>query len=103
MRSLVAVTVFLICPFGADAAQCSAQIARAETVLNQAQPDQQIELPESTAALRHRQPTQESVANAENEAENKLKAALALARRFDSEGKDSECAGVLEEVLRFMR
>jgi hypothetical protein len=103
MRSLVAVIVSLIYPVAADAAQCRAQIARAETVLNQEQPDQQIELPESTAALRHHQPTQESVANAENEAENKLKAALALARRLDTEGKDSECVGVLEEVLRFMR
>ena len=54
--------------------------------------------PESAGALLHRQPTPETVARAETEAEEKTDAALALARKLNAEGKDSECLSALEKV-----
>jgi hypothetical protein len=68
--------------------------------LSQAQANRQIGLsaPESAGALLHRQPTPESVARAETEAEKNIDAILALARKLDAEGKDSECVAALEKV-----
>jgi hypothetical protein len=84
----------------AHATACSSEIARLEMVLGQAQPDRQVvaSAPESRAARLHHQPTPNTVATAETEAKEKLDAALALARKLDSERKDSECIAALEKV-----
>jgi len=87
-------------PVAAQAGRCSAEIARVEMVLRQARTNRQVvpSAPESTAARLHRQPTPQTVAKAEAEAERKADAALALARKLDSEGKNSECIAALEKV-----
>jgi len=101
MRSLIPVAIVLISPIAAHAAPCSEQIARVEMVLSQAQANQQIAptAPESRAARLHRQPTPETVGKAETVAKDKVEAAVALARKLDSEGKDSECIATLEKAL----
>jgi len=68
--------------------------------LESAQPDLKI-VPyarQSVAAQLHHQPTPGTVANAESEAQKKLVAALAIARKLDSEGKDSECIATLQKA-----
>ena len=87
-------------PAAALAGPCSAEIARIEMVLGQARANRQraASAPESAAARLHRQPTPRTVAQAEAEAEKKVDAALALARKLDSEGKNSECIAALEKV-----
>jgi hypothetical protein len=97
MRSFVCITIVLLWPLTAQAISCKEEIARAEDQLRQAEP--QVTLPESTDAKLHRQPTQETVAKAEAEGENDLKAALARARKLDKEGKDSECVAALDRLL----
>jgi hypothetical protein len=68
--------------------------------LSQAQANRQIgpSAPESAGALLHRQPTPETVGRAQNEAEKNTGAAMALARKLNAEGKDSECLAALEKV-----
>jgi hypothetical protein len=96
MRLFILVAIALTYPVVAHAASCREQIARAEAQLRQGEP--QATLPESTAAKLHHQPTPETVEKAQTEADNELKAALARARKLDSEGKDSECVAALEKV-----
>jgi mono/diheme cytochrome c family protein len=87
-------------PVAAPVRPCSAEIARVEMVLDQAQANRQT-LPsarESAAARLHRQPTPQTVAKAEAEAKKKIDAALALARKLDSEGKDTACVAALEKI-----
>lgn len=82
----------------AQTGTCRAEIARLETVLAEARTNAgaAASAPESTAARLHRQPTPQSVAQAETEARNKIETALTLARRFESEGKDAECLAVIK-------
>jgi len=89
--------IVLIYPVAAQATLCDQQIALAERVLQQAYPD--ISLAESSAAKLHRQPTQQSVQNANAEAINELEAAVAQAQKLNAEGKDSECTATLEKFL----
>ena len=98
--AIVALAIALMCPVAAHAGPCSEEIARVEMALSQAQANRQIgpSAPESARALLHRQPTPETVARAETEAEEKTDAALALARKLNAEGKDSECLSALEKV-----
>jgi thioredoxin-like negative regulator of GroEL len=87
-------------PVVADAAACSAEIARLEMVLSQAQSDRQVaaSAPESVAARLHHQPTPETVGKATAEAEENVEAAFAAARKLESEGKDTECVATLAKV-----
>jgi hypothetical protein len=79
---------------------CRAEIDRLELVLKQARSNGQPlgGATESSAALRHRQPTTESVAKAAAESENTVETALSLARKLDAEGMDAECAAMLKKV-----
>jgi hypothetical protein len=97
--AIVPLAIALMCPV-AHAGPCSEEIARVEMALSQAQANRQIgpSAPESAGALLHRQPTPETVARAEAEAKKKTDAALALARKLDAEGNDSECLAALEQV-----
>lgn len=96
MRALIFISV-LICPTIAHATMCDAQITRAQRVLREAQSS--VTLPQSTSAQLHRQPTPQSVANADSEAKLKLTTALAQAEKLNSQGKDKECLAVLDKVL----
>jgi hypothetical protein len=90
------IAVLLICPVAAHAEPCSAEIARLESVLSQSQGVPSV--PETVAARLHHQPTPETVREAETGARKRVDAALGLARKLDSEGKDSECIATLEKV-----
>jgi hypothetical protein len=87
-------------PVVADAAACSAEIARLEMVLSRAQSDRQVatSAPESTAARLHHQPTPETVERAEIRAKKKVDSALALARKLGSQRRYSKCIAALEKV-----
>jgi hypothetical protein len=97
--AIVPLAIALMCPVAAHAGPCSEEIARVELALSQAQANRQIgpSAPESAGALLHRQPTPETVARAQTEAEKNTDAALALARKLNAEGKDSECVAALEK------
>jgi hypothetical protein len=84
----------------AHAGPCSDEIARLETVLNQAKADREpaLSAPETLGARLHRQPTPQSVEKATNGAEEKVELALAAARKLDSEGKDAACMATLADV-----
>jgi hypothetical protein len=99
MRSLIALV--LIYSITAHAAPCSEQIARMEMALRQTQTVRRVvpTAEESSAARLHRQPTPKTVATAETGARDKVEAALELARKLGSEGRDSECIAVLEKAL----
>ena len=79
---------------------CSAEIARLETELNQARANRAVvgNYPESTAARLHRQPTPRTVGRAETEAERAIETTLALARKLESDGKDSECMAAVKTI-----
>jgi len=78
---------------------CSAEITRLAAALSKAQANTVIgSAPESTAARLHRQPTPQTVAQAETEAQKKVEATLTVARRLDSEGKDAECIATLKKI-----
>jgi hypothetical protein len=79
---------------------CGAAIARLETALNRARADGQavVTAPESVDALLHHQPTQESVAKAESEAQKRVETSIELARKLRFEGKRSECVSVARKV-----
>ena len=84
------------CPVAAYASPCGDQIARLEAAQNGLG-----EAPyarQSIGAQLHHQPTPGAVANAESEARTRLNAALADARKLNSEGKDSECLISLEKA-----
>ena len=84
----------------AEAGRCGAEIGRLETVLSRARANKAIvgTAPESASARLHRQPTPKTVARAEAEAQKKIEAALAAARKLNSEGKDAECIAMLKDV-----
>ncbi len=84
----------------AQATTCGAEIARIEALLIQAQANRQVvpSAAESTAARLHHQPTPATVGKAATEAEDKLAATLATARKLDSAGKESECLAVLRDI-----
>jgi hypothetical protein len=77
--------------------QCHAEIARLESLLNQARANGQVvgTAPESTAARLHRQPTLRSVEEATSEAKKGLETALAFARKLEAAGLEAECAAML--------
>jgi hypothetical protein len=79
----------------AHAGPCSDEIARLETVLNQAKAEREpaLSAPETLGARLHRQPTPQSVEKA-----TKVELALAAARKLDSEGKDAACMATLADV-----
>jgi hypothetical protein len=87
-------------PVAAQEGSCRAEITRLELLLSQARASGQPvgNVPESSAARLHRQPTVQSVKQAESEAEKTVETALALARRLESEGLDAECIAMLKKV-----
>jgi len=84
----------------AQKGSCRAEITRVELVLGQARARGQRagNLPESSAARLHRQPTVQSVEQAASEAEKTVETALALARKLEAEGLDAECAAMLGKI-----
>jgi hypothetical protein len=87
-------------PSAAKPGLCPTEIARIESLLNQARANGKIvgTVPESTAARLHRQPTLQSVARATSEAEKDMETALAFAQKLEAEGLDAECAAMLQKV-----
>lgn len=87
-------------PAAAQEESCRAEITRLELVLNQARASGQPvgNVPKSSSARLHRQPTIQSVEQAESEARKTVETALALARKLESEGLDAECAAMLKKV-----
>jgi hypothetical protein len=87
-------------PLAVQEGSCRAEITRLEMVLSQARASGQPvgNLPESSAARLHRQPTVQSVEQAQSEAKKTVETALALARKLESEGLDAECAAMLKKV-----
>ncbi len=87
-------------PAAAQEGSCRAEITRLELVLSQARTSGQPvgNVPESSAARLHRQPTVQSVEQARNEAEKTVEPALVLARKLEAEGLDAECAAMLKKV-----
>lgn len=87
-------------PSAAKPRLCPTEIARIESLLNQARANGKIvgTVPESTAARLHRQPTLQSVAQATSEAEKDVETALAFAQKLEAEGLDAECAAMLQKV-----
>jgi hypothetical protein len=84
----------------AAAGPCSAELVRVEAALIQARANRLLgpSAPESTSARLHRQPTPQSVAKAETDAEKQVEDALVRARKFGSEGNDAECIATLQKV-----
>ena len=87
-------------PPAAQERSCRAEITRLELALSQARASGQPvgNVPESSAARLHRQPTVQSVEQAASEAEKTVETALALARKLESEGLDAECSAMLKKV-----
>ena len=87
-------------PSAAQEGSCRAEITRLELVLSQARASGQPvgNVPESSAARLHRQPTVQSVEQAESEAEKTVETALTLARKLEAEGLEAECAEMLKKV-----
>jgi cytochrome c2 len=87
-------------PPAAQEGSCLAEIKRLELVLSQARASGQPvgNMPETSAARLHRQPTVQSVEQAESEAEKTVETALTLARKLEAEGLEAECAEMLKKV-----
>ena len=82
--------------FPAHATSCGERIAKLETDLRQADADRRVlSARESVSATMHRQPTPESIANAEMQVREHLASRLEAARKLNSEGKESECLAAL--------
>jgi mono/diheme cytochrome c family protein len=79
---------------------CRAQITRLELALSQARTSGRPvgNVPESSAARLHRQPTVQSVEQAKSEAEKTVETALALARKLEAESLEAECAAMLRKI-----
>jgi hypothetical protein len=92
----VPAAVVVICPAVVHAGPCGENIARLEA----AQRDSRIvpNMRQSVAAQLHHQPTPGTVANAESKAKKELDEALVVARKLDSEGKESECMATLQKL-----
>ena len=90
---MVALAIIPVWPvFAAHATTCGERIAKLELELHQAETDRRVlRARESTSATMHRQPTPETIAKAEMEVREHLASRLETARKFNSEGKESEC------------
>jgi mono/diheme cytochrome c family protein len=79
---------------------CGREIAKLEQVLSQVRATRGAvaSAPETNAARLHRQPTPESVARAEDKAEQTIEATLVTARKLDASGKQDECLATLKAV-----
>jgi len=78
---------------------CRAEIARVELLLQQAREKGEpfVSEPESSAALLHRQPTVRSVEQAASESQKTAETAIALAKKLQSEGMETECVAMLKK------
>jgi mono/diheme cytochrome c family protein len=87
-------------PSAIPVGSCRAEIARLESVLNQARANGQVvgSVPESSGARLHRQPTPASVARATTEAEKTVETALVLARQLELDGMGAEFTAMLKKV-----
>jgi|GEM_PF-5296948 len=91
----------LLIPNLAQAENCHDEIARAQTLIDEAKagsveiPD----LPESNFATMHRQPTRQSVAQAKGEAAQKASALLDQARKQEAAGHPDECLATLRTIV----
>jgi hypothetical protein len=76
---------------------CSARIARLEAILQRTPAAGRVagSATESLTALLHHQPTPQSVARANEDAEKHASATLAQARKLSTEGKETECVVML--------
>jgi hypothetical protein len=82
--------------FAARATTCGERIVKLQTELRQAEADRRVlSARESNSATMHRQPTPESIANAETQVREHLADRLEAARKLNSQGKESECFAAL--------
>ena len=80
----------------ARATTCGERIAKLEMELRQAEADRRVlGARESTSATMHRQPTPESIAEAEARVQEYVESRLETAKKLNSEGKESECFAAL--------
>jgi mono/diheme cytochrome c family protein len=87
-------------PAQAQPGPCRPEITRLETLIARARASGQSlgDVPESSAARQHHQPTPQSVAQGAREAEKAIETALALARKLETKGLDAECAAMLKKI-----
>lgn len=82
--------------FAAHATTCGERIAKLEIELRQAEADRRVlSARESTAATLHHQPTPETIAKAERKVRRRLASRLEVAKKLNSEGKESKCFAAL--------
>jgi len=95
-RALMFSLAVVAYPAAASAGECGDRIARLEAARTSLG-----EVPyarQSVGAQLHHQPTPGAVANAESEARERLGAALIVARKLNSGGKEQECLAALEKA-----
>lgn len=95
-RAIKGAVLIFVCVVSASpgwATACSQEIDRTELSLAKARIEDAFvpDMPESTYAKMHRQPTEETVANARAEAMRTAEQTLVAARNQDAEGKEDEC------------
>jgi hypothetical protein len=93
IKGAVLIFVCVVSPSPGWATACSQEINRTELSLEKARIENAFvpDMPESTYAKMHRQPTEETVANARAEAMQTAEQALIIARKQDAEGEEDEC------------
>jgi hypothetical protein len=97
-RLLCASAIFLT-PAAASAGVCTDKIVALELAQGgPAADDPSTDLPETVGARLHHQPTEASVANAEDQAKNRTQEVLARARQLDLDGKEAECLEALKSI-----
>jgi uncharacterized protein YggE len=91
----------LLIPTLAQAEDCHDEIARAQTLIDQAKAGsaEVPDMPETNFATMHRQPTRQSVAQAKGEALQKASALLDQARKQEAEGHPAECLTTLRTIV----
>src|SRR5665213_2130908 len=96
-NTMVALAFMVVWPvFATHAMTCGERIAKLETELHQAEADRRVlGARESTSATMHRQPTPETIAKAETQVQEHLASRLEVAKKLNSEGKESECFAAL--------
>ena len=95
-NTMIAVALMPVWPVVAHATPCGERIAKLEIELRQAEADRrELSVRESTSAMMHRQPTPESMARAEAKARRQLASRLEIARRLNSQGKETRCFAAL--------
>ena len=83
---------------------CTEEIAQIEQAKQAAAPgpDSGPMAPQSTSAQLHRQPTPESIKQAQQQTDDAFNTALASARELDAQGKRNECSEKVTELRHLL-